>query len=165
MGGSSYGSVGRVVVLAFGALSIVSCGSSASSPSAPSGAAGTSGSGAAAAGAAAARGGTTGAGTAGAGTAAESATGGAIGASGAGTSGGSTGWLLGDSPTEVCLAYVVAQCVRRLECAGRPDMAEFCLATATGCPDTVFADGSTRTVAGTKACTAEFATFSCEQIQ
>ena len=96
-----------------------------------------------------------GAATAGAGTA-----GGTVGAAGA--SGGSAGLLLGDSPTEACVAYVLAQCQRRQECDGDPSQS--CFLNASACPDLMFSNGSTRTVSSLKACAAEFATYSCDQL-
>jgi len=167
MWGSSSWLVGRGVALAFGALILGGCGSSASDSGAHSGAGGLSDSGDAGAGGASARANmagaaTAGAATAGSATAGADAAGGTVGASGA--SGGSAGLLLGDSPTEACIAYVVAQCLRRQECQGDPSSIQSCLLNASACPDLMFSNGSTRTVSSLKACTAEFATYSCEQL-
>jgi hypothetical protein len=102
------------------------------------------------------------AGLAGAATASAGAAGGTVGAAGA--SGGSPGLSLGDSPTEACVAYVVAQCQRIYECAGHSDMTQACLLNASVCPDLMFSEGSTRTVSGLKACAAAYATYSCERL-
>src|SRR6188768_2746583 len=142
MCGSSSWLVGRGVALAFGALILGGCGSSASDSGAHSGAGGLSDSGDAGAGGASARANMAGAATAG----------GTVGASGA--SGGSAGLLLGDSPTEACIAYVLAQCLRRQECQGDPSQS--CFLNASACPDLMFSNGSTRTVSSLKACAAEF---------
>lgn len=69
---------------------------------------------------------------------------------------------LGDSLTEACIDYALAQCQRRSQCEGRTDN---CLSWTLNCPDAVFADGSTRSVASLKACAKEYLAASCEQIQ
>jgi len=78
--------------------------------------------------------------------------------------GGISGVQLGDSPTEVCITYAVAQCLRRTECLGRTPTIRDCMSSARDCPDTFFSDGATRTVAGTKACAAEYATYPCDKL-
>ena len=159
MGGASRWSVGRVVVFAWGTLGVVGCGSAAtdSSPN-PGASAGLGG----ASGSAAAGDASTSAGTSGAHAGGASALGGVGGAPSA--SAGTAGLSLGDSPAEACIAYTVAQCLRRAECAGYTSTLDNCLQQSLGCPDTLFSDGSTRTVAGLKACATAFATFSCEQL-
>jgi len=159
---SSQTSVGRVVVIVLDVLSIVGCARVSSDSDAQSSAPGVSGTSAAASAGTSASGGTAGAATAGA------ATSGVSGASGsAGSPSGSAvppGLLLGDSPTEVCIAYTVAECLRRSECAGHPSTIQVCLSSAAGCPDALFSDGSTLTASGSKACASEFATYSCAKL-
>ncbi len=81
----------------------------------------------------------------------------------AGASGsGGLGLVLGDSKTEACIAYAVASCVRVNECGGAAT--DDCLRNSFGCPDAVFSAGSTRTVAGLKACATELLAFSCDKL-
>ena len=167
MGESSDWVVGlRVLTVASGAWLLAGCGNSTSDSRAHSAAGGVSGSGVAAAGAATERAGADGGGALGAGIAGASGASGSPGSAGsAGLSGGSGGLLLGESATEACIAYVVAQCLRRTECVGRPATVEGCMSgAATHCPDAMFSDGSARTVAGTQACAAQYATYPCEKL-
>lgn len=145
--------VGQVVV--FAALATTACGSSSSNSGSPSSVGGSSGSDAAA-------GTATGGGAPGAHAAGSGALSGSAGTSN--PSGGSGGLAIGDSPTEACIAYVIAQCQRRTQCAGSDASVEACMEQTNSCPDSLFSDGSTRTVAGLNACAAEFATFPCDQL-
>src|SRR5450432_3872494 len=82
---------------------------------------------------------------------------------GAGGSAGS-GLVLGDSKTEACIAYALAECMRQGECEGFTPSEAGCLPASFGCPDILFSAGSTRTVASLKACTPAFATFPCAEV-
>ncbi|HEY3253399.1 MAG TPA: hypothetical protein VGJ91_05605, partial [Polyangiaceae bacterium] len=90
----------------------------------------------------------------------------ASGASSAGSAGaaGAAGasLTLGDSKTEACIAYAVASCERHAVCRNEPT--EGCLSASASCPDLVFSTGSTRTIAGVKACAEDFKSFSCERL-
>ncbi|HEY0463102.1 MAG TPA: hypothetical protein VGC79_02785, partial [Polyangiaceae bacterium] len=128
MGRSSHWLVGRAVVFVLDVLSVVGCGRVSSDSDAHSSAPGVSGAGAAASAGPSASGGTAGAATSG-------ATSGVSGSAGA-PSGSAVpaALLLGDSPTEVCIAYTVAECLRRSECAGHPSTVQVCLSNTSGCP-------------------------------
>jgi hypothetical protein len=139
--------------VAFGAGA---CGSSSQSPN-PSGAgqAGASGAAAMNGGAGGAAGGSA------AGNGGASGSAGSAGSSaGAGGSAGS-GLVLGDSATEACIAYALAECMRQEECEGSTPSETSCLRATFGCPELLLSAGTTRTAAGLKACAPAFATFAC----
>jgi hypothetical protein len=77
-----------------------------------------------------------------------------------GTAGGTV--LVGDSKTEACIAYAIAACTRAELCSSRTSTD--CLVQSFACPDLVFSDGSTRTVASVKACAEQINTFPCDKI-
>jgi hypothetical protein len=77
--------------------------------------------------------------------------------------GGVGGAVFGDSKAEACIAYVSATCARREECEGRSSTAD-CLLNGFNCPDVVFSDGSTRTVAALQACAAAYKTLPCDKV-
>jgi hypothetical protein len=83
------------------------------------------------------------------------------GAGGGGAAGGAS--VLGDSPAEACLAYAIAVCGRRAECRGVDS--DDCLEAGLRCPDLTASPGSTRTVAGLKACAETYKTVPCEQVE
>lgn len=94
-----------------------------------------------------------------------SGTGGTSSGSGGDSSGGGTGGgaevEVPDSLLGACRAYVMAQCLRREECAGTTS--NRCAETADAyCPDLLFSEGSTRTLEGVLDCAAEWKTFSCD---
>ncbi|HWZ87929.1 MAG TPA: hypothetical protein VNW92_03740, partial [Polyangiaceae bacterium] len=147
----SGGVLGLVAVIGASA-----CGSSSQSSN-PSGAgqAGASGtaatsggSGGAAGGSAAGNGGTSG------------SPGSAGSSAGAGGSAGA-GLVLGDSETEACIAYALAECMRQEACDGFTPSETDCLQATFGCPEILLSGGSTRTAAGLKACAPAFATLAC----
>ena len=81
----------------------------------------------------------------------------------AGSAGSGRGTIvLGDSKTEACIAYAIAECTRLELCTSRTTAD--CLATSFACPDLVFSDGSTRTVANVKSCADQLNTFPCDKI-
>jgi hypothetical protein len=88
-------------------------------------------------------------------------------AGGAGTAGmtGTAGASLfgGDTQVDACLFYLQAACQRRSECQQTDPKACF-LGSAVTCPDAYFSEGTTRTVAGSKACAETYKTFPCAQI-
>mgnify|MGYP001551588198 CR=1 FL=1 len=92
-----------------------------------------------------------------------SGSGGASSSAGGGSStGGSGGGAeLPDSLLGACRAYVMAQCLRREECAGTTT--NRCVETADAyCPDLLFSEGSTRTLQGTLDCVDHWKDFACE---
>lgn len=118
-----------------------------------------------ASGAAGSAGGLAGASNAG-GNAGTTAVGGSAGqAGGAGNSGvgGAGGLVLGDSPTEACIAYVLAVCTRQAQCSG--GSAERCLEASFACPDLTSSPGATRTVADLQVCAGAYAKLPCEQVE
>jgi hypothetical protein len=78
----------------------------------------------------------------------------------AGAAGGTS--VLGDSKTEACIAYAIAECSRLELCTSRTTAD--CLATSFTCPDLLFSDGATRTVADLKACAETLKTFPCDKM-
>jgi len=80
----------------------------------------------------------------------------ASGSSGAGSSG------VGPSEAEACLAYAAASCKRRAACTNS-DAGEG-YGCAYGCPDVVFAPGSTRTASALLECAQAFETLPCEDL-
>ena len=90
--------------------------------------------------------------------------GGNAGRGSAGSAGSGGGLVLGDSKTEACIAYAIATCERSKACEGRDSTAE-CIFASLSCPDLVFSDGATRTVAGLKACAEDYKTFPCDKLE
>lgn len=86
-------------------------------------------------------------------------TGPAGGSNAAGTAGGSP---VGDTPAEACIAYARAACERQVSCQGL--QLSICANVGSDCPDTYFSPGSTRTVAGLKACAIERANQPCAEV-
>ncbi len=135
-------------------LLVAGCGNSASSshPGA-SGNAGVAGSSS----------GTAGSSSGGANNSAGSNSGGGSAGSSAGSGSGGLGSLnLGNSPTEACIAYVLAVCGRQAQCHG--GSGSQCLSVTLSCPDLTSSPGSTRTVEGLQACAKAYATMPCEQV-
>jgi len=128
-----------------GALLIGNACSPSSNGTSDPGAAGTTG-----------RGGSSGSSVASAGSA--GSFGGVIGGGGAGTAGASAD----DNPTDACIAYVLAVCGRRAECSLGDSTA--CIQQSFDCPDMFFSVGTTRTVAGTRACIETYKTFPCAEL-
>ena len=83
-------------------------------------------------------------------------------ASGSGGAAGSSAAAVGDTPAEACIAYARAVCDRLVGCQGLSLSA--CDYAIKDCPDVYFSPGSTRTVAGLKACALEYAARSCADV-
>lgn len=85
-----------------------------------------------------------------------------MGGSVGGGAGGSNASTVGDTPAEACIAYARAVCGRLVECQGLSPSA--CDYAVTDCPDVYFSPGSTRTVAGLKACALDYGALSCAEV-
>jgi len=85
------------------------------------------------------------------------------GAASGGGGGGGGGGGVPASANDVCVDYLLAYCEHVMTCAGEPERILDCLATyADGCPDFLFAEGSTRTVEGSVACAAAWRSLACD---
>lgn len=145
----------RKLALGFVGVLLLGCGSTRNNGS-PNGSAGTSSAGSSA--------GTSGAGSPSGGNDAGNGSSGSAkgGQATQGGSAGATGSPVGDTPVEACIAYARAACERHVTCQGLPTRS--CEHTIDDCPDKYFSPGSTRTVAGLKACAIVRANQPCEEL-
>jgi hypothetical protein len=88
--------------------------------------------------------------------------GGGDGKSGSANGAGDAGGGASDNMASACAEYAIASCERDQECGGRDP--QVCLFSTPRCPDVVFSPGSTRTVAGLKACAKTYKTFDCDAL-
>lgn len=67
------------------------------------------------------------------------------------------------SATEACVKYANTYCYRLLQCRGEPieDANGSCAQVSFRCPDLLFSEGSTRTVADVLECAAVYANYDC----